>query len=141
MGREGRRGESVEVCQKTLTHKDHIDCHRCNLQENFYCSDMLGTLLSTQAIGETQNKEITHFLYFCKGFGQQGSWLILIGVASNLFRHWLVCIVTISGLVTHFACPMVGYYDLVSKAMVHFELMGQLLTSQLLTSHLSTRSG
>ena len=31
---------------------------------------------------------------------------------------------------------MVGYYDLVSKAIVHFELMGQLLMSQL-----STRSG
>ena len=29
---------------------------------------------------------------------------------------------------------MVGYYDLVSKVIVHFELMGQLLTSQLLTS-------
>ena len=28
---------------------------------------------------------------------------------------------------------MVGYYDLVSKVIVHFELMGQLLTSQLLT--------
>ena len=31
----------------------------------------------------------------------------------------------------HSACP---YYDLVSKAIVHFELMGQLLTSQLITS-------
>ena len=29
---------------------------------------------------------------------------------------------------------MVGYYDLVSKVIVHFELMDQLLTSQLLTS-------
>ena len=29
---------------------------------------------------------------------------------------------------------MVGYYDLVSKVIVHFELMGQLLTSQLLKS-------
>ena len=38
---------------------------------------------------------------------------------------------------------MVGYYDLVSKVIVHFELMGQLLTSQLLTSQgiLATRSG
>ena len=49
--------------------------------------------LSTQARGETQNKERTHFLYLVRDrFGQQGSWLILIGVASNLFRHWLVCI-------------------------------------------------
>ena len=29
---------------------------------------------------------------------------------------------------------MVGYYDLVSKVIVHFELMGQLLSSQLLKS-------
>ena len=29
---------------------------------------------------------------------------------------------------------MVGYYDLVSKVIVHFELMDQLLTSQLLMS-------
>jgi hypothetical protein len=29
---------------------------------------------------------------------------------------------------------MVGYYDLVSKVIVHFELMGQLLTPQLLMS-------
>jgi hypothetical protein len=29
---------------------------------------------------------------------------------------------------------MVGYYDLVSKVMVHFELMDLLLMSQLLTS-------
>ena len=29
--------------------------------------------------------------------------------------------------------PMVDYYDLVSKVIVHFELMGQLLMSQLLT--------
>jgi hypothetical protein len=29
---------------------------------------------------------------------------------------------------------MVGYYDLVSKVIVHFELMDQLLTSQLSTS-------
>ena len=29
---------------------------------------------------------------------------------------------------------MVGYYDLVSKVIVHFELMGQLLASQLLMS-------
>ena len=36
---------------------------------------------------------------------------------------------------------MVGYYDLVSKAVVHFEFMGQLLMSQLLTSQLSTKSG
>jgi hypothetical protein len=37
---------------------------------------------------------------------------------------------------------MVGYYDLVSKAVVHFELMGQLLTSQLLTSlEILARSG
>ena len=38
---------------------------------------------------------------------------------------------------------MVGYYDLVSKVIVHFELMGQLLMSQLLTSGgiLATRSG
>ena len=39
---------------------------------------------------------------------------------------------------------MVGYYDLVSKVIVHFELMDQLLTSQLSTSGgfiLATRSG
>jgi hypothetical protein len=36
---------------------------------------------------------------------------------------------------------MVGFYDLVSNAVVHFELMGQLLTSQLLMSQISTRSG
>jgi hypothetical protein len=65
--------------------------------------------LSTQARGETQNKERTYFLYLVRGwFGQQGSWLILIGVASNFFRHWLVCIVTTSGLVTHFSCPHGG---------------------------------
>ena len=65
--------------------------------------------LSTQARGETENKERRHFLYLVRGrFGQQGSWLILIGVASNLFRHWLVCIVTTFGLVTHFACPHGG---------------------------------
>ena len=60
-------------------------------------------LLSMQARGETQNKQRTHFLYLVRGrFRQQGSWLILIGVASNLFRHWLICIVTTFGLVTHF---------------------------------------
>jgi hypothetical protein len=37
---------------------------------------------------------------------------------------------------------MVGYYDLVSKAVVHFDLMGQLLASQLLTSQeILARSG
>jgi hypothetical protein len=37
---------------------------------------------------------------------------------------------------------MVGYYDLVSKAAAHFELMGQLLTSQLLISQgILARSG
>ena len=37
---------------------------------------------------------------------------------------------------------MVGYYDLVSKAIVHFELMGQLLMSQLLMSQgILARSG
>jgi hypothetical protein len=65
--------------------------------------------LSRQARGETQNKERTHFLFLLRGkFGQQGSCLILIGVASNPFRHWLVCIVTTFGLVTHFVCPHAG---------------------------------
>ena len=36
---------------------------------------------------------------------------------------------------------MVGYYDLVSKVIVHFELMGQLLTSQLLTSGEFSKQG
>ena len=36
---------------------------------------------------------------------------------------------------------MVGYYDLVSKEVVHFELMSQLLMSQLLMSQLLARSG
>jgi hypothetical protein len=37
---------------------------------------------------------------------------------------------------------MVGYYDLVSKEAVHFELMGQLLTSQLLMlQEILARSG
>ena len=65
--------------------------------------------LSTQARGETQNKERTYFLYLVRGrFGYQGSWLILIGVESNLSRHWFVCIVTTFGLVAHFACPHDG---------------------------------
>ena len=68
-----------------------------------------GPPLSMQARGGTPNKERTHFLYLVRGrFRQQGSWLILIGVASNPFRHWLVCIVTTSGLVTHFVCPHGG---------------------------------
>ena len=37
--------------------------------------------------------------------------------------------------------PMVDYYDLVSKVIVHFELMGQLLTSQLLTSGEFSKQG
>jgi hypothetical protein len=36
---------------------------------------------------------------------------------------------------------MVGYYDLVSKVMVHFKLMDQLLTSQLLTSRKFSQQG
>jgi hypothetical protein len=39
------------------------------------------------------NKERTQFLYFVRGrLRQQDRWLILIGVASNLFRHWLACV-------------------------------------------------
>jgi hypothetical protein len=107
---------------------------------------MLGTLLSARRPEERPRTKKEHTFYtFVRGrFGQQGSWLIFIGVGSNLFRHWLVCIVTTStsGLVTHFACSMVGYYDLVSKAIIHFELMGQLLMSQLLMSQgILARSG
>jgi hypothetical protein len=36
---------------------------------------------------------------------------------------------------------MVDYYDLVSKVIVHFELMGQLLMSQLLTSRECSQQG
>ena len=36
---------------------------------------------------------------------------------------------------------MVGYYYLFSKAIVHFELMGQLLMSQLLTSMECSQQG
>ena len=36
---------------------------------------------------------------------------------------------------------MVGYYDLVSKVIVHFELMDQLLMSQLLTSEEFSQQG
>lgn len=57
----------VGVLQKTLTHKDHRDRHCCKPQEVFYYSNMLGTFLSTQTRGETQNKERTQFLYLCKG--------------------------------------------------------------------------
>jgi hypothetical protein len=36
---------------------------------------------------------------------------------------------------------MVGYYDLVNKVIVHFELMDQLLMSQLLTSEEFSQQG
>jgi hypothetical protein len=58
-------------------------------------------------------KEHTFYTFVRGRYEQQGSCLILIGVArigvaSNLFRHWLVRTVTTSGLVTHFACPQGG---------------------------------
>jgi hypothetical protein len=103
---------------------------------------MLGTLARRPEERPRTKKEHTFYTFVRDRFEQQGNWLILIGVASNPFRHWLVCIATTSGLVTHFACLVVGYYELVSKAIVHFELMDQLLTSQLLTSQgILARSG
>ena len=58
---------------------------------------------------DTEQRKNTLFNTVVRGrYEQQGSCLILIGVASNLSRHWLVILVTISGLVTHFACPHGG---------------------------------
>jgi hypothetical protein len=84
--------------------------HCCKPQEVFFIDPTCwGPPISTQARGKNQNKERTHFLYLVWGrFRQQGSWLIFIGVASNLFWHWFVCIVTAFGLVTHFVCPHGG---------------------------------
>jgi hypothetical protein len=97
------------VPQKTLNHKDN---RWLSLQTAWGILLILhagDSYLSTQARGETQNKERTHFLYLVRDkFEQQGSWLILICVASNLFRNLLVCLVTTFGLVTHFACPHSG---------------------------------
>jgi hypothetical protein len=68
---------------------------------------MLGTPLSAHRPEERPRtkKEHTFYTFVRDRFEQQGSWLIFIGVASSPFRHWLVCTVTTSGLVTHFACP------------------------------------
>jgi hypothetical protein len=56
---------TIEVCQQTLTHKDHRDHHHWKLQA-FLLFQHVGDPsppLSTQARGETQNKEKKHTFY------------------------------------------------------------------------------
>jgi hypothetical protein len=67
---------------------------KCMRILGFYYSNMLGTLLSGCRPEERprRKKEHTFYAFVRGGFGHQGIWLILIGVAKNLFRHWLACI-------------------------------------------------
>ena len=71
----GGREENAGVHQKTLTHKDHRNHHRCKLHEDFYYSNMLGTPLSAhrpEKIPRTK-KEHTFYIFLRGRFEQQGS--------------------------------------------------------------------
>jgi hypothetical protein len=80
--------DGVVACQKTPTHTKTTEIAIVAKHMSILLIQHVGEPpLSTRARGETQNKERTHFF-----LGTRVVWLILIGVANNLFRHLLVCI-------------------------------------------------